>query len=819
MKFRVAHFAFIVMLVVIGVTEDPVRAQGSSSDGLANQKWVRLGGPSGGLGYDIRMRPDNPDVMYVTDAWAGVHKSTDGGKTWFPLNQGIDLTTGPSGDAIPVFCLTVDPNNYDTLWIGLQAMGAVYRSTDGGETWQRRFNGIVEGEGLTIRGITIQPGNSDVIYVAGEISSWKWAGKEITGHQFDPTKGVVYKSIDGGAHWIAVWRGDNLARYIWIDPSSLNTVYVSTGIFDREAANSNPTTNTPGGVGILKSTDGGKTWKQINNGLNNLYVGSLFMDPKDPQTLLAGVGNEEYGEGGGIYITHDGGEHWNFEGGEGVAGEEITSVEFANDPNIAYAGGQGQFYRSDDGGQTWQMLVYSSGWGWGPAGIRPGFPIDFQVDPRNPMRIFVNNYGGGNFLSEDGGKSWVSSSTGYTGADLTAILVNPQNPAIVYANGRNGPFVSQDGGRTWQGINPVDLRVIAEGARIALDPKDPTHVLISSAHWGWIYESKDAGQHWQLVTDYREKLQALPYADQSQKFQGLQAIAFAPSDPKIIYGGFGVWRCATDADPYPCATKTLFSLINSKDGGQSWTPQTGTALDGLTVTDIVIHPTNEEIAWASTAGGGVFHTEDGGNLWKSLSSGLPPMVMDLALDPTDLNVIYAATATRGIFKSLDGGKSWKTSNVGMDPNEPIGSIVIDPVHPNVIYAGSWRSGVYWSKDGGKTWGLISNGLHTRSVRTLSISSDGETLYAGTRGEGVFRLSTHDQSYFDMLIPTPTPISITPTSLVAPPLPPLQTPQANPSSTPAPRGSTSSLQLWEILLIVGLILAITVFGIAFRHRQK
>jgi photosystem II stability/assembly factor-like uncharacterized protein len=75
----------------------------------------------------------------------------------------------------------------------------------------------------------------------------------------------------------------------------------------------------------------------------------------------------------------------------------------------------------------------------------------------------------------------------------------------------------------------------------------------------------------------------------------------------------------------------------------------------------------------------------------------------------------------------------------MDPNEPIGAIAIDPTQPEVVYAGSWFSGVFLSEDAGQTWRLINNGLRTRSVRTLAISSDGMLLYAGTQGEGVFRL--------------------------------------------------------------------------------
>ncbi len=740
MNTKILSTASIVFLL-IGITLVPASSilaqEELPASPLVDHTWVRLGGPLGGLGYDIRMRPDNPDIMYVTDAWAGVHRSTDGGQIWYSLNEGIDARTGPSGDAIPVFCLTIDPNDYDVIWIGTQSFRGVYRSADSGETWEKRTNGIVEDDNLTVRGIAVEPGNSDVVYVAGEIGQNNW------GREFDRVKGVVYKSTDAGLNWQAIWRGDSLARYVLIDPNDVNTLYASTGIFDREAANSDPASDEAGGEGILKSIDGGETWAQANNGLNNLYIGSLFMHPGDSQILLAGAGNNAYRQGGGIYLTLDGGENW-----EKVGGTHVTSVEFSSSaPGIAYAAGDSNFYRSEDGGFDWKSIV-SLGYSWGVEGVRPGFPIDFQVDPRDPMRIFVNNYGGGNFLSEDGGETWVSASTGYTGADLRDISVHPDNPAIVYVNGRSGPFVSSDGGVTWRGINPLNLSEIAEGARIEVDPSNPDHILMSSAHWGWTYESKDSGISWRLSTNYNSALMNLSWPDVNQKFQGLQAISFAPSNPEKVYGGFGIWRCATDADIDMCDTPPWVSILTSEDGGSTWTRIEDTPLDEYTVTEIVVHPQDENIAWAATAGGGVFLTADGGETWESRSSGLHSMfIMSLALDPTNPQVLYVGTSERGLFISGDGGLTWTSSSAGMDPNEPIGAIAIDPIRPNVIYAGSWRSGVYISEDGGMRWRLINDGLRTRSVRALALSSDGETLYAATRGEGVFRLSRLSQDEF------------------------------------------------------------------------
>ena len=122
--------------------------------------WQRLGGPPGGLGYDIRMRPDNPDVMFVTDSHAGIHKSVDGGRSWQPVNEGIIPF---SGGLYTVFSATIDPHDYDTIWIGTQFTGHVYRSTDNGASWEARDAGMAQ-EGRSVRGISIDPADPDVIY-------------------------------------------------------------------------------------------------------------------------------------------------------------------------------------------------------------------------------------------------------------------------------------------------------------------------------------------------------------------------------------------------------------------------------------------------------------------------------------------------------------------------------------------------------------------------------------------------------------------------------------------------------------------------------
>ncbi len=170
---RLTSSVLRALILVLFVFPFSAAAQTPPAPAWQAESWVSTGGPVGGLGYDVRMSPDNPDVMYVTDAWAGIFKSLDGGQSWFPSSQGIITRGGASGDAVPVFCLTVDPNNPQRLWAGTQFYSGVYRSDDAGKSWQPMNKGIQE-RAPTIRGFTVEPGNSNVVYLMGEVSSWEW---------------------------------------------------------------------------------------------------------------------------------------------------------------------------------------------------------------------------------------------------------------------------------------------------------------------------------------------------------------------------------------------------------------------------------------------------------------------------------------------------------------------------------------------------------------------------------------------------------------------------------------------------------------------
>ncbi len=764
----------------------------------ASLTWVRLGGPLGGLGYDVRMRPDNPDLMYVTDAFAGVFMSENGGEDWFPSNNGITIRWGTTGDAIPIFSLTIDPNNYDIIWAGTQNTRGIFKSLDAGYTWQKMDNGIIERDGITFRGFAVEPGNSNIVYAAAEISSWIWnRGQFRPGREFEMVGGVVYKTTDGGLHWKQAWRGDNLARYIWIDPRNVDIIYVSTGIFDREAANSDPQAGLPGGVGVIKSADGGMHWTTMNNGLKNLYVGSLFMHPQNSDILLAGTGNNQYHEDSGIYLTENGGINWQ----QVLSNDNIESVEISfSDPAIAYAGSADNIYRSEDGGHTWRSVSGGGPDGWGSPGVRAGFPIDFQVDPRNPDRLFANEYGGGNFLSEDGGKTWIDASRGYTGAQARAIAVDPSQPGHVFVAARSGIFTSYDGGTNWMGLNFAPV-VVMEWNMVGIDPSNPQH-LIAETNWGNnLLNSTNGGYKWNSV-----------YSIGEQRI-GWRAVAFAPSDTRIVYAGSAGYFSAGSFD----GGQPGQGIFISRNGGATWQSANDTNSQTAHVTSLAVDPTNPQIVYAATSGSGLLKTSNGGQSW-SLLTGLwsnRERLITVAINPADPDIVFLGLERGGLFISMDGGNTWKHSIKGLIPEGSIASIVFDPTRPQeVMYLADLTSGVYSSVNGGANWTVINNGLRMRAVNALAISADGQHLYAATEGEGAFRLDLNGVPPEPVMSPTPSP-----TTTLTPTIIPLRgTPTAAPA-TAATTGPTVTPETKPGICGGAAMIPLAIIGLAWFRRRR
>jgi len=708
----------------------------------SNDAWVSCGGPPGGLGYDIRHDFDDHQRWYVTDAFAGFFYSTDDGQNWVASNVGFEEQG--SSSATPVFSATVDPHDPSIVWVGIQNSGQIYKSLDYGMSWTRSDTGVIPNSGQSFRGFTVDPLSSNTVYATSEVEAAVLRASGAMADARDGTQGGrIYRTVDGGANWELLWEGAALVRYIWIDPIATDTLYASTGFFDRVSANAPEgelTGSNCGGCGVLKSTDGGDTWVELGqaNGLEYLQISSLYMKPGAPDTLLAGAGSmscpfDTVGDddiiAGGAYLTTDGGATW----AAVIQEDRITAVEYCeNDPEIAYAASAFAVYRSADGGWTWTKYWDETRSTWGPPGISPGVPVDIQVDPDDSNRLFINNYVGGNFLSTDGGQNWAIASKGYTGADPPRIYVDPDDAGHVYTVTRMAPFESMDGGETWIPCSHSELT--GGGEALGMEPSDAQHLLIDSGQC--IFQTTDGGASW----TERSGITIPPGGDELD-YVSIQhkEFAFAPSNTDHIYAG----TLNTGINLDECEPEDVqgVGIYRSTDGGVTWTQLTDAAVAARAFVAIAVSPSDHLTVYAAGCFDvGVFKSTDGGESWTAINSGLPypyGFFKEMVIDPSDANRIFLG-GQNGLFRSVDGGASWTQLTAGLEPTATAGAIVLDPTDSQVVYCGT-NGGVYYSIDGGDTFLALNQGMGGKPFvsTNLALSSDGAVLYSTS--VGVYRL--------------------------------------------------------------------------------
>lgn len=775
--------------------ETPLVLNCSYSESDEAFKWIKVGGPLGGLGYNVRYSPDNQDIFYVTDVWSGLQKSNDGGSTWNSSNTGILARDGASGDAIPVFSLRIDPNDSDILWVGLQKGLGLFRSTDAGSTFTQKNTGMTlnpnpDLEGITIRHIEILPDptpettNDRVVYVMGEKPT------ERLGHEFARVQGFIYRSNDGGENFSLVREFDNLTRWMVVDSENTNNLLVTTGIFDREVyLGEIDNFDAADGLGVYRSTDAGSTWVQSNSGMStskSLYVGGAAVHPNNSQIIYVATGNnadaDDRNVWGAVYKSLNGGMSWTdvspkYNNNSIFYEDNFTAIAIApSQPNIVYAGSEHAIYKSLNGGESWIRLNGERESNWGPVGVRAGFPIDMVVDKNNADTLYINNYGGGVFKSIDGAQTWESWSKGYTGADIHSVAVSENG--CLSANGRSGAFRSENSGGDWSGMG-FGIASFNEGSGVAYDPSDESGntIFISDQFEGKILRSTNGGQDWNLVSGLPNGL-----GDVGNR-HGVLPIEFAPQQPSRVYAGFMVAGHRTNPHNVDNIVES-YGIFVSNDSGLSWNAKNSglpTGTGARNISSIVVSKQNPDKLYLGLHKGGIFRSSDAGNSWVSANGILPDSeswndvwdpsgnpiprhsILSIAIDPVDDDVLYLGTNVHGLYKTTNGGTSWEKvlPEETMITNGPsdhahVMGVVVDPTDSQKIYVGDWHSGVYYSENAGISWSYISggsenNGLSTRSVNTLKISADGNYLYVGSQGEGVFRYKTSAEvstfSYF------------------------------------------------------------------------
>jgi photosystem II stability/assembly factor-like uncharacterized protein len=322
----------------------------------------------------LAVAPQMPGTIYVGTQGEGVFRSTDGGATWWTLTE--------SWIATNVVVLAVDPQAPATVYGGTS--GGVFKSTDGGVTWQARNEGLTSRD---VRALATDPQASDTVYAR--------------------TYGGVFKSTDGGNTWQAANEGLTVhyMRALALNPEASDTVYAGTY-----------------GGGVFKSTDGGNTWQAANEGLTNLDVWTLVLDPLSPTTVYVGT------LGGGVFKSVDGAATWQAVN-EGLTNFKVRALALdPQSPDTAYAGTEEAFFKSVDGGLSWQRL----------------FSMQYtalSVDPLISQVLYAATGAGVN-LSRDGGVSW--EEVGPPDAPVRLLVINASDPQTIYgAAGETGVFRGQ----------------------------------------------------------------------------------------------------------------------------------------------------------------------------------------------------------------------------------------------------------------------------------------------------------------------------------------------------------------------------------------
>ena len=654
------------------------------------------------------------------------------------------------------------PNEF---YIGVNN-GGVWKTTDFGRTWQPVFDSMPTG---SIGDVAVAPSNPSIVYAA--------SGEGIQRPDLSVGNGV-YKSTDAGRTWTNTGLTD--AQQIGglaIDPGNENTVFVAA-LGHPYGANKER--------GVYRTTDGGKTWKQVLYTDENTGAIQVTIDPQNPEIVYADMYASRLapwengmwqGPGSGLYKSINGGNTWtkltkglpNIDDGLGRIGFCISP----GNPSRLYAcidaGKGGGFYRSDNGGESWALYNKDERL-W----ERGNDFAECKVDPKNPDVIYLANVV--TWKSTDGGRTFTAFKGAPGGDDYHRLWINPTNPDIILLAGDQGAIITVNGGDTWSSWYNQPT---AQFYHVSTDNAFPYNVYGGQQESGSVGIAS-RGNDGEITFREWHPVGAVEYG----------YVAADPLDPNIIYGGKlsrynkstgqtqnvapeGNYRFLRTAPLLfsPVDNKTLYYAGNvvfkTTNGGRDWQtisrdltrkswdipecigvyrdekiksmPQRGVVY--------TLAPSHKNIntIWAGTDDGLVHITHDGGQHWKDIT---PPEVTSwskislIDAGHSDDHTAYIAVnrirlddMKPAIYRTHDDGKHWTKITNGL-PDGPINAVREDPKCRGLLFAGS-ETAVYVSFDDGEHWQSLRLNMPCTSIRDLVIKDN--DLVIGTHGRSFWIL--------------------------------------------------------------------------------
>ena len=662
--------------------------------------------------------PSQPSVFYIGVNNGGVWKTNDYGHTWNPIFD--SESTGSVGDVV------VAPSNPNVIYVGsgegiqrpdLSVGNGLYKSTDAGKTWTNM--GLQDAQ--QIGGITVDPKNENKIFVAA------------LGHPYGPNKERgVYRSLDGGKTLEQVFyiNENTGAIQVTIDPNNSNIVYA-----DIWAARQGPWENGAWNgeeSGLIKSEDGGTTWRKLTKGLPTTKEHGLgrigfTIAPSNSKRMFATVDAEK---NGGIYRSDDAGESWYMlTGDERFWGRGSDFAEVKVDPkneDVVYSANV-VMWKSTDGGKNWNGIKGAPG------------GDDYHriwINP-NDTKIMAIGLDQGGIVTVNGGETW---SSWYNQATAQFYHVSTDNsfPYNVYGGQQESGSVgiasrSNDGNITFREWHPVGVE---EYGYVAVDPLDQNII-----YGGKITKyDKRTGQVQNISPE--------PVRNGKVRFIRTAPVLFSPIDPKMLYfAGNVVFKTNNGGQSWqtisPDLTRETYDIPASvgvfTSENMKTMPRRGVVYS--------LAPSYKDVntIWAGTDDGLIHITMDGGQHWENITpTELTSWSKVSQIDASHYDNLTAYVAVNRIrcddqapyiYKTTDGGKSWKKIVAGL-PNEPINTVREDAVKKGLLFAGS-ENAVYVSFDAGDHWQTLRLNMPATSIRDLVIKDD--DIVIGTHGRSFWIL--------------------------------------------------------------------------------
>jgi photosystem II stability/assembly factor-like uncharacterized protein len=704
-------------------------------DGLS----FRCIGPSrGGRVVAVAGDPDDPAVFYFGAAAGGVWKTDDAGRTWRNVSDDDFLTAS-------IGALTVSDSDPNVVWAGtgestirgdVSNGDGVYRSTDGGRTWEHR--GLDDTRHISE--IVVHPRDPDRVLVAA------------LGHAFGPneTRGV-FLTEDGGATWSRVLHVSDRAGAadLTIDPRNPEVLYASLWEARRnfwELSSGGPDS------GLWRSTDGGRTWDDItgSRGLPTGLLGKIGVSasPARAGRIWALVEAEDEP---GLYRSDDHGDTWHLVSDRAeLRGRPWYYMHVFADPveeDTVYVNNF-DLWRSTDGGRTFDRI-----------GTPHGDNHDLWIDPVDNRRMIQSNDGGAN-VSFNRGASWSTTYNQLT-AQLYTVTTDRREPFYrVYGTQQDNTSVSvpsstNDDAITWSDCYPAGT---GESGFMAVDPRDDDIVYVgavgSSPGGGGALQRFDrrTGQI-RLVNVWPDDHFGIGPGELRYRFPWTFPILFSPHDPGVLYtAGNVVFRSTDEGHSWEPISPDLTRDDPDKLGpsGGPITKDTSGAEHYCTIATLRESPTEPGVLWTGSDDGLVHISRDGGANWEDVTpADLPAWTFVGAIEPspTEPGTVYLA-ATRYklddpspyLFKTTNHGRTWTPitgTGRGALPDETITRVIrVDPEVPGLLYLGT-EVGLHLSADDGRSWYRWDANLPTVPVYDLLVR--GDDLVLATHGRSFWVL--------------------------------------------------------------------------------